>query len=169
MQRAAPESTIEDYFLIGDLYSAALVSKEGSIDWLCLPYFESSSLFARLLDAGGGSFSIDTAGYVVACHYIRDTAIVERTLTKAGTEVVIRDFMVPCDGTRTDSPQYLVRKIIGQEGEADIIFLFDPRPQYAGVQPDVEEHDGKLTLHIEGYRLTLHLPPDAQATQTEGG
>jgi len=70
-------ATIEEYSLIGDLHSAALVSKTGSIDWLCLPHFDSPSIFAKLLDPDGGSFALDTQGYTVKSYYINDTAVIE--------------------------------------------------------------------------------------------
>src|SRR5438067_5269359 len=52
-------AAIEDYGVIGDCRSAALVSNRGSIDWLCWPRFDSAPLFSRLLDARGGSFTVE--------------------------------------------------------------------------------------------------------------
>ena len=87
--------TIKDYSLIGDLHSAALVSKSGSIDWLCLPHFDSPSIFAKLLDVEGGFFSLDTQGYTVKSYYVNDTAILETVLENAQCEISLKDFMVP--------------------------------------------------------------------------
>ena len=76
----ANQAKIKEYLLIGDLHSAALVSGRGSIDWLCLPHFDSPSFFATLLDPEGGSFSVDTTGYETKSYYINETAIIETVL-----------------------------------------------------------------------------------------
>src|SRR6185295_16289277 len=71
---------IEDYALIGDCQSAALVARNGSIDWLCWPRFDSPACFAALLGSGEhGRWSIAPAGRIVATHrsYRRDTLILE--------------------------------------------------------------------------------------------
>src|SRR5579863_1303101 len=120
-------STIEDYSLIGDLHSAALVSKSGSIDWLCLPHFDSPSIFAKLLDRDGGSFTVKTDDYDVSSYYVNDTAILETVLQKREVEISIKDFMVP-QPKYPCREHYLVRKITGIKGDSDITFYFSPRP-----------------------------------------
>lgn len=86
---------IEDYFLIGDLQTAALVAKGGSIDWLCLPHFDSDSVFARILDKNAGHFSIEMPEHEFNSSYIHETAIVEHVFTSNDSCFRVTDFMLP--------------------------------------------------------------------------
>jgi GH15 family glucan-1,4-alpha-glucosidase len=86
---------IQDYGIIGDGRSAALVSREGSIDWLCWPRFDSPSLFGRLLDRRiGGSWSIVPGEPAqIERRYIERTNVLQtRFNTNAGT-ILLTDFM----------------------------------------------------------------------------
>lgn len=80
----------------GDCQSAALVSKDGSIDWLCTPRFDSPSLFARILDArSGGHFSIKPAGeFASSSEYIPDTGVLTTSFEAEKGRVVLTDFML---------------------------------------------------------------------------
>ncbi len=160
---------IENYLLIGDQFSAALVSKEGSIDWLCLPYFDSSSLFGRVLDPHGGYFDIDTSDYDVSCDYVQETAIVERTLQTSDTKIKMKDYMVPRSKEDVGGPQYLVRSIEGVEGRAEISFRFCPKPQYGSVQPDIQIINGALEFSIDTHLARLHIPADSHLDKIEDG
>src|SRR3989442_4038160 len=95
--RSATYQPIEDYAVIGDLHTVALVGKNGSIDWCCIPRFDAPSVFGALLDAGkGGFFRIappDTPGLERKQMYLPDTNIlITRFLTVDGVGEVI-DFM----------------------------------------------------------------------------
>ena len=83
---------IGDYALLSDCRSAALVSQTGSVDWLCFPRFDSPAVFARILDSGGGHFSIRPAGEFRASRaYADQTMALETTFaTVAGTAVLGR-------------------------------------------------------------------------------
>src|SRR4051794_24847270 len=77
---------IADYALISDCRSAALVSRSGSIDWLCFPRFDAPSVFARLLDDAAGHWSIRPPSelpFTAARRYLDDTLVLETTFTSA--------------------------------------------------------------------------------------
>src|SRR5262245_14895227 len=96
-------SRIEDYALIGDCETAALVSRDGSIDWLCWPRFDSGACFAALLgDGNNGRWCIAPAAIPgadakarVTRRYRHDTLILETEFTTADGAVVLIDFMPP--------------------------------------------------------------------------
>jgi alpha,alpha-trehalase len=86
---------ISDYGIIGNCRSCALVSKYGSIDWCCLPDFDSRSIFAQLLDEDiGGHFSITPKGdYSVTQRYLVNTNILATKFTSVDSSFEIIDFM----------------------------------------------------------------------------
>ncbi len=134
---------IEDYGLIGNCRSAALVSSHGSIDWLCLPRFDSPSLFARILDLDrGGGWTIQPAGRSQARRrYLGDTNVLETTFTTVNGRVRLLDFMPMEDakpGTVQTAPYALVRIVEGLDGEHEIESHCEPRPDYARAMPAFE-------------------------------
>ena len=102
--------------MIGDCHTAALVSKEGSIDWLCLPQFDSPAVFAALLGtAENGNWSISPADPILAIrrHYRDGTLILETEFeTESGSATLI-DCMVPTN----EMPQVL-RVVVGTNGRS---------------------------------------------------
>src|SRR5262249_54850856 len=105
---------IEDYALIGDRKSAALIGRDGSIDWLCWPRFDSSACFAALLgtaDNGRWLLTPIDPTLHVSRHYRPGTLILETDFqTESGTATVV-DFMLPADGATA-----LVRIVVGRSG-----------------------------------------------------
>lgn len=158
---------IEDYFLIGDLRTAALVSLDGSIDWLCLPYFDSPSIFGRLVDPAAGQFSLDMPGYTIRSAYLNNTAIVESQVSNGKTKLSIQDFMVP-EETSEETARYLVRRISARQGSAEVKFTYHPRPNY-GSQTAALKIDGqKVILGMESGSLILHTPKIARLKLKDG-
>jgi GH15 family glucan-1,4-alpha-glucosidase len=146
MTRPPPGSVvnvrIEDYALIGDTRSAALVGRDGSIDWLCLPRFDSPSCFARLLgDESNGFWRLAPAGHETATRraYAGDTLILETVWeTPTGTVKVI-DFMPP----RNADP-HLVRIVEGVSGTVDVTAEISIRFDYGRIVPWARRLDGRL-------------------------
>lgn len=159
---------IKDYFLIGDLQTAALVSKTGSLDWLCLPYFDSSSVFAKILDREkGGTFAVDTQGWTTHARYLPYTAVVEIAFEKSDAAFTVRDFMLPRP-TEEVVPHYLVRKFRGTKGKSTVRLQFDPRPNYARQRSIIEVKGSLCALRIDERTLWLHLPKDAKIQPRQG-
>lgn len=159
---------IKDYFLIGNFHTAALVSKQGSIDWLCLPRFDSESIFAATLDKNGGSFSIKNEGYTVKSKYSGDTAIVEHHFVKDNDEFVVNDFMIP-NPAEECSNHFLVRRLCCVKGANTIELNFNPRPGYAKRDADIHKENGDLAFYNNDDRVMLFLPEEMQKKETDNG
>jgi GH15 family glucan-1,4-alpha-glucosidase len=132
---------IAEYGLLADCNSAALVSRGGSIDWLCLPRFDSPSVFARILDPDAGHFSIRPAGdYEARRRYLPGTLVVETTFTTATGSVRLVDAMAFAEGQRHhdlgyDAPHELLRLAEGVEGMVELELEIAPRGEYGLVRP----------------------------------
>ncbi|WP_370542096.1 trehalase-like domain-containing protein [Amycolatopsis sp. FDAARGOS 1241] len=117
-------SRIEDYALIGDLHTGALVSTSGSVDWLCLPRFDFPATFAALLhdeSAGYWRMALVGAGECTTRRYAEGTHVLETGwLTDTGTAWVL-DFMPP----RQANP-HLVRIVVGMGGDVKLRSVMRP-------------------------------------------
>jgi GH15 family glucan-1,4-alpha-glucosidase len=124
---------IADHGLIGDLQTAALVSTDGTVDWLCLPRFDSPSVFASLLDhRKGGRFAISPVGdkHVTTQMYLPNTAVlVTRFLSESGVAEVA-DFMPIKNPTVATDRHRLIRQVTGIRGTVKLAVRVEPRPDY---------------------------------------
>ncbi len=152
---------IEDYGMIGDGETVALVSRSGSIDWLCLPRFDSPACCAALLGTSEhGCWSIAPDGPVTRSQqrYQPDTMVLETDLSTDDGTIRIIDFMPIRDGKNP----ILVRRVSGLSGAVrtrlDGIFRFD----YGKMPPWITEQDGGPTLHVGPDRLVLEGPCEFQ-------
>ena len=156
---------IEDYALIGDSETAALVGRDGSIDWLCWPRFDSDACFAALLgtpEHGRWLISPADAGRMANQRYYRgDSLILEtRFETKDGT-VRLVDFMPPrrSDGEANPSHSTLVRLVIGERGRVAMQTELVVRFGYGSVVPWVHrQKDGTLRAIAGPDQLVLRTP-----------
>src|SRR5437763_3949612 len=120
----SPYPSISDYGLIGDCRTAALVSRQGSVDWCCLPRFDSGSTFARLLDwEHGGHCSIAPShdgSWEYSREYLPDTLVLATTLHGPDGKLRLLDcFLVPeADGSPGE--RRILRVIEGQRGSIEL-------------------------------------------------
>ena len=134
---------IENYGIIGDMHTAALVGMNGSIDWFCFPHFDSPSVFAAILDdKKGGCFKIAPASGEPTCrqHYWPDTNVLITRFLMADGVGEITDFMTAPGhkGTEDNHHHQLFRKVTAVRG--DMTFRLECRPafNYARDDHDVE-------------------------------
>jgi GH15 family glucan-1,4-alpha-glucosidase len=144
---------IASYGLLADCNSAALVALDGSIDWLCLPRYDSGSVFGRILDPAAGHWSIRPAGaFTSERRYLPGTLVIETTFTTDTGVVKLTDAMVFAEGQRGhdlgfDAPHELVRSVEGVSGEVKLVFELAPRTEYGLVRPLFRmEGDGGRTF-----------------------
>lgn len=128
---------IEDYAVIGDTETAALVGRDGSVDWLCLPRFDSPACFAALLgDTENGRWLLGPEGqHRVSRRYVGSSAVLETTYTTSTGSVMVVDVM-PMADQRAD----LVRRVVGLAGTVDMVHEWVVRPFYGKVRPWVSRH-----------------------------
>ncbi len=133
---------LEDYAMIGDCETSALVSLEGSIDWLCWPTFSSGACFAALLGtADHGFWKIAPAGgsQSVSRHYRPQTLVIDTTFTTETGEVVITDFMPP-----RGKHSHVIRMVRGVRGKVAMRMDLSVRFDYGRTIPWVTNVDGEL-------------------------
>jgi GH15 family glucan-1,4-alpha-glucosidase len=152
---------LDDYALIGDCRSAALVSRAGSIDWLCWPRFDSPSLFARLLDPDGGDWSIaPVQPFRVERGWVPGTNVLETRFVTAGGEAVLTDLMPARSEAEKRAalhPEHeLVRRVRCVRGEVELLVRYRPRPDYARRRPRLETTPYGLRCRVPVGILYLH-------------
>ncbi|CAN5700761.1 glycoside hydrolase family 15 protein [soil metagenome] len=130
---------IEDYAVLGDTGTAALVGQDGSVDWLCLPRFDSPACFSALLGTPEhGRWLLGPVDGRAACsrRYVGDSAVLETTWTTDTGSVTILDLMPIGDG-RAD----IVRRVVGVEGTVAIRHEWVVRFGYGKIRPWVRRED----------------------------
>lgn len=164
MGRPLSARPIGDYAMLSDCRSAALVTSDGSVDWLCLPRFDSPALFARLLDEEAGNWTIRPACPAeVTRRYVEDTLVLETTFrTRVGT-VVLLDALALGRGERghalgTSSPGLLLRRLACTEGQVPVEIVYAPRPEFGLVRPLMQPVRGGLIARGGADVLTLSSP-----------
>jgi alpha,alpha-trehalase len=152
---------IGDYAMLSDCRSAALVSRDGSVDWLCFPRFDGPSVFCRLLDPAGGHFAIRPVGeFQASRRYTDQTMALETTFTTAGGTAVLTDAMAVGRNERghqlgARSPSMLLRRLACTGGEIEAEVSYAPRPEYGQISPALVRVPGGIAAQAGADRLLL--------------
>ncbi len=163
---------IEDYGIIGDLHTVALVGKNGSIDWLCFPHFDSPSIFAAILDdAKGGRFQIAPTCDVTThkqLYWFDTNVLITRFLSPEGVGEIVDYMPVRADGADgKDGYHQLIRHVKCTSGAMPFLLECAPRFDYAR-----DEHTIELTKDGATFRasnITVGLAADTELQEREGG
>ncbi len=148
---------IEAYALIGDAHSAALISRDGSVDWCCFHRFDARPVFARLLDwSRGGYFRIAPAsGYAATRRYLPETNILETRFETAAGVVVLTDCFpvrpqTDPNGAAVEPYHQLLRLVRCERGEVEVRIEFSPRFDFGLTVPRLELRDPDLAVVYGG-------------------
>jgi GH15 family glucan-1,4-alpha-glucosidase len=158
---------IEDYALIGDCNTTALVGRNGSIDWLCWPRFDSDACFAALLgtdDNGRWLIAPTDADATVTRRYLDGGLVLETLFTAPGGSVALIDFMIP-EATNSS----VVRIVEGRTGQVAMAMELALRFDYGTSVPWVTHLEGDGSCAIAGPNLTMlrtPLPLEGRAMRT---
>ncbi|WP_172387517.1 glycoside hydrolase family 15 protein [Streptomyces sp. MNP-20] len=152
---------IEDYALIGDHQTAALVARTGSIDWLCLPRFDSAACFAALLgEDEHGHWRIAPQGADLCARraYRPDSLVLDTEWDTPGGTVRVTDFM-----PQRDRAPDLVRVVEGVEGEVTVRSTLRLRFDYGSVVPWMRRSDGHRVAVAGPDAVWLRTEPDVRS------
>ncbi|MDQ0867501.1 glycoside hydrolase family 15 protein [Arthrobacter globiformis] len=155
---------ISDYALLSDRHSVALVSRGGSVDWLCFPRFDSNSVFAAILGEGGGNWSIHPQGPCASSRrYLDGTMVLETTFRTDSGEVTLTDAMEV--GETPDphrlgegAPHALLRSLTCTSGSMSLDLCFKPRPEYGLIVPVMTSIGSGILASGGSGRLLLSCP-----------
>lgn len=163
LRRTGQYPAIADYALIGDCHSAALVSRQGSIDWCCLPRFDSDSCFGRLLDweRGGYCEIRPAARFGSRREYLEKSLVLVTTFRTAAGEARLIDFFAMRTGGRHRPRRMIVRIIEGVRGTVRFNVRFVPRLDFGEVKPWIHAAAAGAQLAV-GSNTGLAVFGDAQ-------
>ena len=169
MTGKSPYPAIDDYALIGDCHTAALLSRAGSIDWCCAPRFDSASCFARLLDwHKGGYCAISPAdgGHTSFREYVGNTLVVATTFRAHAGEAILYDCFTMRSGGKLAPRRQLLRIVEGVRGNIDFHLHIAPRFDYGTVAPWIR-HDGIRLFCAIGGSDALIISSDAELQRVD--
>lgn len=165
---------IQDYAIIGDCRAAALISRYGSIDWLCWPRFEKPSIFAALLDRKiGGHWRISPARFErTKRHYVKHTNVLQTQFVDPGGSLLLTDLMPMAhpgfDHTTMQPDHEIIRRLECTEGEVEVGFDFCPRENY-GLKPVTIVQRQQLGFRMQCSKGVYWLRSSVPLQLADGG
>jgi GH15 family glucan-1,4-alpha-glucosidase len=159
---------IADYGFLSDCHSAALIDRQGSVDWWCVPRFDSPSVFGRLLDPDAGHWAIrPVEDFDVKRLYADGSLILRSVFETAEGEVMITDLAALQHGARghdlgLKSPHTLIRRVEGLRGKVAIDLDFAPRMEYGRTKPHLRASASGVVARGGPTQLTLTSPVPLQ-------
>ncbi len=145
---AGPQAAIADYGFLSDCHSAALVDRAGSIDWWCVPRFDSPSVLGRLLDPEAGHWTLrPVADFTAERQYVGDTLVLRTVFHTATGDVALTDALALEPGARDHdiglrSPHVLLRQVEGLSGVVQMRTELVPRVEYGRTEPHLSSVSG---------------------------
>jgi GH15 family glucan-1,4-alpha-glucosidase len=148
---------IRDYAAIGDGRTVALVARDGSVDWLCLPDSDSPPVFGRLVDAeGGGSFRLEPVEpYEVERTYRDGSNVLETTFRTASGAVRVTDALTLADRTINSPMRELVRRVDPLAGTVRLRWSIEPRFDFGRRAHRIEQRGRHVVVVARGTALAL--------------
>src|SRR5688572_4930599 len=165
------DTPIADYALLSDCHSAALVSRHGTIEWLCLPRFDAPSVFGMMLDGEAGHWSLLARnGSRTTRRYLAQTMVLETTVeTEGGRATVTEAMSLGPDEHGHDlgkgAPGVLLRMVRCDEGEVTFDMEFAPRPEYGLISPRLVSIEGGVGGRGGAERVVLSSPYQTEIEQ----
>jgi len=170
MERVDGYAPIREYALVGDGRTGALIARDGSIDWLCLPNVDSPSVFARILDAKrGGSFRLEPASpFEAERRYQPNSNVLETTFTTGEGRVRVTDALTLTDIKRISPMRELVRKVEALSGTVPLRWSLEPRFGYGRADTRIERRHGRWFAHAGADALVLGLCDSGEGEARDG-
>ncbi|MCE9671567.1 glycoside hydrolase family 15 protein [Myxococcus stipitatus] len=161
-----------DYALVGDCHSAALVGRDGSIDWACFPRFDAPAVFCRILDVNrGGSFRVAPEGpFTSSRAYLEDSNVLATTFTTPRGVLEVVDcmpvFRGGASGTHVGTRHALLRRVRCLSGEVHALVEVAPRFEYGAFAPRIRQTSWR-TVEVVGGADALWVSSSRALAQAE--